>query len=103
MDRLGLYANKIYVGLILGLLGPCFGFFIFYIITNIAYDYSLSRFIELVLSNSASNSGTIAISSIFNLGLFFLTLNRNYLKATQGVILATFIYAAIVVYYKYVS
>lgn len=103
MDRLGLYVNKMYMGLILGLLGPCLGFFLFFLITNLAYGYTLSRFIELVFSNSSSHSATIAISSVFNLGLFFLTLNRNYLKATQGVILATFIYAAIMLYFKYAS
>jgi len=103
MDRLGLFFNKLYVGLLAGLIGPWLGFLVFYLITALAFDQSLAQFTDQVFKNASSNSGTIAVSSIFNLGLFFLVLNRNYLKAAQGVILATFIYAAIVVFFKYAS
>ena len=103
MDRLGLLFNKLYVGLVAGLVGPWIGFLIFYAITAIAFDQSLAQFTDQVFKNASSNSGTIAISCVFNLALFFLVLNRNYLKAAQGVILATFFYAALVVYFKYAS
>ena len=101
MDRLGLYVNKIYVGLIAGLIGPWIGFFIFYLITS--FDQSLSQFVEVVTLSSDTNSGVISICSIFNLGIFFLALNRNYVRAAQGVIFATLVFAAVVVYFKYIA
>lgn len=101
MDRLGLYVNKLYVGLIGGIIGPWFGLFIFYLVTS--FGKSVSHFVDVVTLNPDTNSGIIAICSVFNLGLFFLVLNRNYVKAAQGVILATLFYSCVVVYFKYIA
>jgi hypothetical protein len=101
MDRLGLYVNKIYVGLLAGLIGPWFGFFLFYLITS--FDQTMSQFVDTVTQNSDTYSGVISICSIFNLGIFFLALNRNYVRAAQGVIFATLTFSAVVVYFKYLA
>ena len=43
----------------------------------------------------------LSLVLLFNLGLFFLFLNRNKFRAGTGVILATFLYAGVIVWAKF--
>jgi len=93
--------NKLWIGLIAGLIGPIFGFFAFYLIA--AFDRTFFGFVKMIGENSSTHSGIISICLIFNLVFFFLFLRKDFYRAAQGVIMATFIYAPFVVYFKYVA
>lgn len=91
--------NKLSVGLFAGLVGPVFGYLSFYLITSSHRPFG--DFNKMILQNSDTHSGVIAISLIFNLVFFFAALQKDWLYAGRGVILATLIYAPLVVFFKY--
>lgn len=101
MDELGLKVNKRWLGFLSGIIGPWIGFVIFYLI--LGGDWKFIEFFWFVIRTTDTSSAIISVSAILNLAVFFWTLNRNYLKATQGVIFATLVYATLVVYFKYVA
>lgn len=91
--------NKLSAGLVSGLIGPVFGYLSFYMITS--SHRSFNEFNNMIIQNSDTHSGVIAISLIFNLVFFFAALQKDWLYAARGVILATLIYAPLVVFFKY--
>ena len=93
--------NKLWVGLIAGLTGPVFGFIAFYLIA--ASDRSFMGFVKMISNNSSTHSGIISICLIFNLVFFYIALRKDFYRAAQGVIMATFLYAPFVVYFQYVA
>ena len=93
--------NKLWIGLIAGITGPVFGFIVFYLIA--AADRSFMGFVKMIINNSSTHSGIISICLIFNLVFFYIALRKDFYKSAQGVIMATFLYAPFVVYFKYVA
>lgn len=91
--------DKMLYGAIAGLIGPMFGFLIFYLI--LFSHMPLINFIKLVKNTGDVQAPTIAVSLIFNLVFFFIALRKNWNRAAQGVILAMFIYAPIIIILKY--
>lgn len=57
----------------------------------------------MILHNSNTHSGIIAVSLVFNLVFFFTALRFHWYYAARGVIMATFLYAPFVVYFKYAA
>ncbi len=91
--------NKTWIGLIAGLIGPVIGYLLFYLITS--SHRTLMAFSKMILNNGDTHSAIISVSLIFNLVFFFAALRKDWLYAARGVILATLIYAPLVVYFKY--
>lgn len=89
-----------WVGLVLGLIGPIFGFLAFYAFTST--HMPLENFIRFIMRNGGTHSSIISVSLIFNLVFFFIGIRLNMLRVAQGVIGATLIYAPFVIYFKYV-
>jgi len=92
--------NKLWIGLVLGLLGPFLGFVTFYLITSTHQPFD--AFVQMILNRSETHSGIISVSLLFNLVFFYLALRQEWYLTVRGVIMATFIYAPFVVLLKYV-
>lgn len=101
MENLSTRLDRIWVGLTCGLIGPWFGLFIFYLI--FFSSRSFYHFGLMMLNNGSTHSGLIAVSLIFNLVFFYIALQNNWFRAARGVIMAVFLYAPFVVYFKYVA
>jgi hypothetical protein len=85
------------VGLALGLIAPMIVFLGFYF-----FKYSeihFSEFLDFLISRNVIVQ-VLSICVIINLLLFFIFIWTNRLYAARGVIMATFIYAIIVVIFK---
>ena len=82
--------NKIYWGALLGILLPAVALYIFY---KVKYDHmELGEFLRS-FHKMGILTHIISLSVIPNLILFFLFMQKNYLKGGRGVLLATFIFA----------
>ncbi|GAB4381398.1 MAG: hypothetical protein Kow0075_13120 [Salibacteraceae bacterium] len=91
--------NNFWVGFAAGITGPWFGLIIFYLI--FFRHKTFWGFIELILQHSDKQSGTLALSLIFNLVFFYAALRNDWYYAARGVIGSMFLYAPIVIYLKY--
>ena len=91
--------NRIYYGVICGIIGPVIGFWIFYLMQF--SHKSPGSFIELFLATKVIQSKILSLSLIFNLGLFFLFLKFDFRSAALGVLYATFAYIPVILYLKF--
>ena len=86
------------VGLIVGLIIPIIGMFVFYKYNFKTLDFG--EFFEYV-SRKDKTPQLISLSVVTNLGVFFLFIWRKYYFSAKGVIMATFIYTLVVLILKY--
>jgi len=93
--------DKFWLGFILGLIGPVFGFVSFYLFTST--HMPLVNFAKSILNTSSTHSAIVSVSLIFNLVFFFAGSRLDMLRVSQGVIGATLAYAPFVIYFKYVA
>ncbi|MBT3648627.1 MAG: hypothetical protein HN542_10345 [Flavobacteriales bacterium] len=101
MDELKMKFNRLWAGIVLGLIGPWFGFGIFYLIV---YNHRpFESFVRMILNNSGTYSSVISVSILFNLIFFYLALRLEWYYMVRGIIMATLIYAPIIVYFRYVA
>ncbi|MEZ4722881.1 MAG: hypothetical protein R2813_13490 [Flavobacteriales bacterium] len=93
--------DHLYVGFAFGMIGPVLGFMLFYLIM---FNHKpFSGFLQMILNNSDTHAGIISVSLVFNLIFFFIALRNDWYNAARGVIMAMFVYAPFVVYFKYVA
>lgn len=91
-------ADKVYIGLLLGIVAPFIGFFAFYMIT---YSHlSIGSFIKKMILAHVYTP-LISLCVISNLPVFFTFIYSDKYYGARGVLLATFIYAGLVVFLKY--
>jgi hypothetical protein len=90
--------NHTLIGICIGLIAPIIGFFFFK--WSFFNYFDNTGFFNHLLSNNLLSS-VISISLICNAAVFFFTINRNWLYAGRGIILATFIYGVLIVYLKF--
>jgi hypothetical protein len=90
--------DKLYVGFICGIVGPVFGIAIFFA-TQYA-TISPENYMRY-LTNRNVMSPLFSFGCIANLVIFFLFIQRDYINAARGVILATFIWAIPIIYFKF--
>ena len=101
MEGLNVKLDRMWIGLLLGLIGPVFGFLVFYLLTST--HMPLENFIRFIKNSSSTHSAIISVSLIFNLVYFFIGTRFNMLRLAQGVIGGTLLYAPFIIYFKYVS
>ncbi|MBX2978674.1 MAG: hypothetical protein KF905_05205 [Flavobacteriales bacterium] len=92
--------DSLIVGLVLGLITPVLGFFIYGAIhVNIIRPHlDLPYFIhDLFLGTRVYQAPILSLSLLANLPLFFLLDRYVLYKAMRGVITATFIYGVVIV------
>ncbi len=80
--------DTIFAGTLLGLLIPCISVYIFYTITPT--EKSFRNFIEYSFLLQIFTR-VLSLCAIPNLAAFYIFMKINYLKASRGIILATFI------------
>jgi hypothetical protein len=90
--------DKIGWGAFLGILLPAVALYIFYKIRyeNLGISEFLKSFHEMGILTHV-----ISLSVIPNLILFFLFMHKNYLKGGRGVLLATFLFAFLVLIIRF--
>jgi hypothetical protein len=101
MEDLKIRYDRFWIGYCLGMIGPVFGFLVFYAVTST--HMPLENFIRFIQHNGSTHSGIISISLVFNLIFFFAGSKLDMLRISQGVIGATLTYAPFVIYFKYVG
>ena len=90
--------NKMYVGLVLGLLVPLI---VLYIFNLIAFDdLSPGEFLRNLINNRKL-SAVISLGVIPNLLVFFIFIWLNYLYSARGVLAVTLVFALLVVITKF--
>jgi len=91
--------DAIPIGLVPGLIMPVISFYIFYLIKN----SSSMTFLEFVqyLNGSGVVPQSITLGVLPNLLVFFIFIWTNKYQSARGVLLATMIYTAAILIYKY--
>jgi hypothetical protein len=93
--------NKIWIGLVPGLLLPIVTFFGYYLVV-FREDHSLAFFVKGLIIMDLYTS-VLAILVLPNLLLFFVFIWTNKLYSARGVLMATIIYAFIVFGLKFLT
>lgn len=91
--------NRIFLGVIFGIIGPLIGFWIYYLMQfshKAPMDY-----IEMFLTTKEIQSKILSLSIIFNLVLFFIFLKFDFRSTALGILYATFAYIPVVLYLKF--
>ncbi len=94
------FFNNYPIGIVLGLITPLFGVYVFYLTQHLSYDFR--QFLELTFKYNFF-SQILSVGVIANLLVFFLFINTNNYKSASGVIWATFIYAFSTLIFKFVA
>ncbi len=89
--------DSLLTGLISGILSPLLGFYIYYLLF---FGYmGFNNFINHVIKNNLAVS-VLSIGVILNLVIFFAFYKIEADRSAKGVIMATFLYSFVVVYFK---
>ena len=94
--------DKIWLGIIIGLLCPLLGFPLVYllgVIQSLLIGDNIVPLGQYLDSLKQLNyvSKYLSVGCLINLGAFYLLLNKNYINAARGVIAATMLFAIPVV------
>ncbi|HDR90603.1 MAG TPA: hypothetical protein ENN63_13380 [Bacteroidetes bacterium] len=92
-------ANRLELGLFLGLLMPVLTFFVFYLFLH--NESGIVEFINEVIVRQVSTQ-VISLCAVPNLLLFFVFIWTDRLYSARGVLTATFIIAFVVLILKFV-
>src|ERR1043165_8715946 len=90
--------DKTWIGIVLGLIAPVLGFFIYYF-----YGYSympLHGFINYIRMGE-TYTPLISLCVLANLAAFYPFIWKEKYKGAKGVLGATFFWAAVIVYLKF--
>lgn len=90
--------DKFYVGLIAGLLPPIIAILGYYLIN---YSYMTKGEFIRYLQMGQTYTQLITLCVLTNLVPFYLFINKEKYNATKGVLAATFVWAALVVFLKF--
>lgn len=92
--------DKMFVGLLMGIFAPTLVFFIIYIV-KFWNEYTLSE-VLMKIEELDLTSKIIALSVFFsNLLLFYIMYRMRKDRICKGILLATFLYAFLVISIKY--
>ena len=89
--------DKVWIGFTVGMIGPWIGIVIFYLLqfSHMKFAY----FIEHVVVNNVSTE-LLSLGAVMNLLLFFIQIWKERAHSARGVILATMLYAFVVLVIK---
>lgn len=85
-------------GLILGLVAPIIGFYLFKLIQFNYFD--MEKFFTHIYENKLL-APVISICVILNAALFFYFIQNDKFYTARGLILGTFVYGGIIIYLKF--
>lgn len=92
--------DDLWLGLILGILGPVAGFLIFYLIKFLPLGQSIAAYLNLFKDNSFLIPKVISLSLLVNGVTFFLYTQYRKDETSRGILVATLIYAIIIIVFK---
>ncbi|MFY8191293.1 MAG: hypothetical protein ACOVK9_10035 [Bacteroidia bacterium] len=92
------WKDNIFLGFILGLLGPTIGIIGFYLVNYSAS--TLADFIDLSVKQKLL-SPLLSLCCVINLALFYLFIHFEKYPTGRGIILATFLYGLVIVLFKF--
>jgi len=90
--------DSVKLGFILGIIAPAITMIIIYLVKFT--EYNLKELIDLLVTKKVFTK-IISLCVIPNLALFYIFLNKNYYRATRGIIAATIIFAIFVFITKF--
>lgn len=94
--------DHIAIGFILGLFMPVIGLFLYYMFTY-RFQTSFRGFLEYFSKLHIIVASMSLATYVSNLPLFFLFIWREYNRSARGVMFATVVYTAWVVYEKFLA
>ena len=90
--------DSLALGIVLGIIGPWVGMFIYYMAQ---FNYmTLSGYASFLMTHRGVQSPILSLSLIINMVVYYLFYHYHLDKTTKGILLATFLYAPLVVYLK---
>jgi hypothetical protein len=90
--------DKLWIGIVAGLLAPLLAFTLYYVINY--WNMPLGRFISY-LKLGDTYTAIVTLCLLSNLAIFYLFIWRKKYNGARGVLAATFIWAAFVMYLKF--
>jgi TM2 domain-containing membrane protein YozV len=91
--------DSILLGLFIGIIGPIFGFLIYYLIEW--NEKQLVSFVKMFTLVKEIQAPILSLSLIFNALLFFGFMKLNLEKVSKGILIGTFLYVPLMIYLKY--
>jgi len=85
-------------GIIFGIMGPVIGFFLYYYIFR--QEPTLAGFWNIAKQHT-NLPKVMSLSVITNLLIFFIFIWSNRLLSSRGVLLGTFLWVVVIIYYKF--
>jgi len=86
------------IGIVCGIIGPVIGFFLYYYIFR--HEPTLTGFWNIA-KQSDNIPKVMSLSVIANLLIFFIFVWTNRLLSSRGVLLGTFLWVIVIIYYKF--
>ena len=94
--------DKLPIGLVVGVIGPFFGFLIYGLYYTLSRDITFSHFVNNVfLSSHDTIAPILSLSILFNIIPFYFFINRHFYKSGRGILLSFFLYAILIVYFRF--
>ncbi|HVB03495.1 MAG TPA: hypothetical protein VNE41_07220 [Chitinophagaceae bacterium] len=102
MAKIGAALKKdtTWLGLILGILVPWLGLYLYYLIQFLPHGESFSSFINLITANQYLIPAVMSLCLILNAVLFFVLLRFRRDLTARGLLVATILYGCVIVVLK---
>ncbi len=93
--------DKVYIGLIVGIMGIFAGFFLLAIVWSIANKMSVGYFIdEIFIASPLFKDKIITVSVLFNVLLFFISNRLKYDRLSKGILASVLLAVPFIIYYN---
>jgi hypothetical protein len=88
------------MGVILGVLGPLAGFMIFYLVKFLPLGQSLGAYLDVFRDNRFLIPKVMSLSLLANGVIFFLYTQYRKDETARGILVATLVYAIVIIIFK---
>lgn len=88
------------MGVILGVLGPLAGFMIFYLVKFLPLGQSLGTYLDVFRDNRFLIPKVMSLSLLANGVIFFLYTQYRKDETARGILVATLVYAIVIIIFK---
>lgn len=92
--------DDLWLGIVLGVLGPVAGFLIFYMMKFLPLGQSIGVYLNLFKDNSFLIPKVMSLSLLANGITFFLYTHYRKDETSRGILVATLIYAIVIIVFK---
>lgn len=92
--------DDLWLGLLVGIIGPALGFIIFYLIRFLPLGESLIRFLQVFKDNSFLIPKVMSLSLLVNGVTFYFYTHYRKDETSRGILVATLIYAIVIIIFK---